>query len=416
MVGEPGSLTGFIMDEIRRGKASDIAQQVQNGDMKPQDAILAYAQATGDENAMAKGALAKLSGSIPWQNPSQAIPQAMGGGLMSPTEGYTALANPMLQMGGMGQPQGNPQPAPQGQPAPNGQPQQPQYPGGLGPDGPDDKRNYNFLATMPPSFRGLIKGISEGDEHAGMVARANPQAAIIMNGAYQFDPSLSQPGAGPDSRVKANVAFGAGGKEGLTRAAINTAIQHTSQLAATTADLHNQQSPMWNAIGNYANQKVTGDNTPTNFDAVADRLAPELAKVSSGTGVAAEGEIKTQRDGLQKNGSPEQQYGAYSNIMDLVGNKAKELGNTYKSTMGRSIPMISPENQQHLVDIKRMAQLAKEGKENGLEATQILQRLRNVQSPDAQDAAPTAQAQPSRPPLTPEIARQLAIKKGLIKQ
>lgn len=332
-----------------------------------------------------QSALAQLNarGNTDFSNPQQAIQQMYKSGNVTGQDALTALANPMLQVNGTQppvSPSGNINIAP---PQPNAALQSPSYPGGLGSEGPDDKRNYQFLATMPPIYRGLIKGISEGDEHAGMMARANPNAAFIMNAAYQFDPTLTQPGAGPDSRVKTNVAFGAGGPQGLTRSAINTTIQHTAQLAAATNDMNNNQNPIGNTIGNWWNQEYKGKDAGSNFDSIADRLAPELAKVSSGTGAASEGETNKQRSGLQKNGSPEQQYGALSNIMELVANKSKELGNTYKSTMGRDIPMITPENQQHLADIQRLAELGKVGKSKGLEAQQIVQRLRAVETPQA---------------------------------
>jgi hypothetical protein len=389
-----------------------LAQNPQFQALAPADQIATIGRLTGDPKAIAQstqmGALAKLNTGNP--NVNTVMP------FMQPNDAVNALANPMLQTGSS-----VPQPIPN--PAPNGaggwQPPPPViYPGGLGPENADDKRNYNFLQSVPPVYRGIVKGISEGDEHAGMIARASPQSAYILNAAYQFDPTLTQPGAGPDARQKTNVEFSGGGKQGITRAAINTSIQHASQLAAATHDLNNTQSPMWNWAGNATNQNVLGTDAGSNFDAIADRLAPELAKVSSGTGAASEGETQKQREGFQKNGSPEQQYGALSNIMELVSNKSKELGNNYKQSMGRSIPMISVENQQHLADIQRLTALAKQGKQNGAEAIGIVSRLRQVESPPATpDATQTANAAPAqaKPPLTgvdpKEIAAELAARK-----
>lgn len=364
---------------------SQLASDPDFQQMQPADQQAAIVKITGDpqtaEKVSALSQLAKMDTS----NPQAFIKQGVQSGNIAPNDALTALANPMLQTGGI---------APQSQPTSSADavaptsasaaPQNvPQYPGGLGPEGPDDKRNYQFLSTVPPVYRGIVKGLSEGDEHAGMMARANPNSSYILNSAYQFDHTLTQPGAGPDSRVKTNVAFGAGGTQGLTKAAINTSIQHASQLAAATWDMQNKQNPVKNTIGNWWNQHINGQDAGSNFDAIADRLAPELAKVSSGTGAAAEGEINKQRDGLQKNGSPTQQYGALSNIMELVGNKSKELGNTFQQSMGRSIQMITPENQRHLADIQRLTQLAKEGKQNGQEAVQIIGRLRSVETPQA---------------------------------
>lgn len=387
------------------GQQTALAQLAQDPNfqgMAPADQQAKLLQATGDPAVAQKvSALSQLA-KMNTGNPQQFINQGVQNGNIEPKDALTALANPMLQTGSSGPAQPNTPGAPT---APNGAGTAPQQSavGGLNPEGPDDQRNYAFLATVPPAFQGIIKGISEGDEHAGAIARGNPNATYILNAAYKFDPTLTQPGAGPDSRIKTNVAFGAGGQQGLTRAAINTAIQHTAQLAAATYDLHNNQGPIGNKIGNLWNQEVKGQDAGSNFDSVADRLAPELAKVSAGNGVAADNEIKRQRDGLQKNGSPQQQYGALSNIMELVANKSKELGNTYQSTMGRPIKMITPENQQHLNDIQRLADLGKQGKQRGLEAQQIVQRLHNVETPAPTPNLPDAPSAAQQNQQTPKF-------------
>lgn len=61
-------LIQYVTDQLRRGRVSDLADQVQAGTLSPQDAQLAIAQATGNQDDLMQGsqrsALAKIAGMV----------------------------------------------------------------------------------------------------------------------------------------------------------------------------------------------------------------------------------------------------------------------------------------------------------------------------------------------------------------
>ncbi len=290
----------------------------------------------------------------------------------------------------------------------------------LAPESPDDKRDYNFLNNkVPPQYRNLIRQISNGDESVGNAdsLRSNGLLAAASN----FDPSLNKTDF--TARQKTAVDMSPAGKSGQGLKAINTATKHLAQVVTAGLDLNNSTgflSQPRNYIANEAS-KINGQDPTTNLKSVVETVAPELAKAAASGGETTGDERASQAASFSPSMSPQQILGAAAGKVDLMKSKADEIGQSYKSTMGRppKKPLIEPENQKILDDIKKLHELSQPDKDGNdkldtPEAQAIVKRLRGVASiPDTPEgqAAPKQSSAPAQ--ITPEMARaELARRKA----
>lgn len=276
----------------------------------------------------------------------------------------------------------------------------------LQPEGPDDKRNYDFLNTkVPPQYRALIRQISNGDESVGNADSLRSNGMLTL--ASMFDPSLNKTDfAARQATAKDNAS---GGKSGQAVTSANTAVKHLAQVALAGLDLHNGSNQVVNYLGNKWSA-FKGEDPTTNLTSVVDTVAPELAKAAAGGGDTTQADRQSQAASFGISQSPEQLLGAVAGKADLINSKMEEVGNTYKTAMGgKSRQLLTPDNQKVLQDLKDLHEYAKKQKLNSPEAQSIVSRLKGVVG--QQSAQPTQQA--------PQIDRNAALaeakRRGLIK-
>ncbi len=371
------------------------------------------------QNQVTQSDLAKLA---ELRNQGQTNPQQMFGALASIDPAYTERAatlqaqNPLASFG---------------QPIPSNGQQGSTSPQIYSPESPDDKRNYNFLSTLPAPIQGLVKGLSDGDESSGTQAFKSPMSLALQAYAKQFDPSFSQTAF--TQRNATSKDFASGGKSGQAITSINTGTKHLAQVVLAGLALPNQKSDTWlgrkitNSIGSFLGQDAT-----TNFNSTVNTVAPELAKAAASGGDTDVASREAQKEDFSSSNSPEQILGAAAGKVQLLQGKGDEIGNTHKTIMGHSKQIISPENVQTQKDIVALHELAKSGKlysttegfgNHFSEAAQpIIARLKVASSDTSapsQGSAPSqaapSNAAPSKPPLDKATALAIAKQRGLIK-
>lgn len=260
-----------------------------------------------------------------------------------------------------------------------------------------DKRNWDYLKTLPAQYQGVVQGLAEGDEQAGAVARSSPIALALNDAAKKFDPTFSA--TAYSARNKTATDFSPGGASGKTIVAANTGTKHLAQLAVDAYDMHNTGTPLANYFKlpwqqHLASSSLGGTSAPSKFDADVVTVAPELDKVNSGTGASSDTGTGAQVDSFVKYGKPSDQFGAIASKVGLLQSKADELGNSFKSVMNREKQIITPENKDILGKLKRLSILADAEKIDSPEAKKIIDDLRGkVGNPDTtQTPTPSAPA------------------------
>jgi hypothetical protein len=191
----------------------------------------------------------------------------------------------------------------------------------------------------------MIKALAEGRQ-AFPVGRAlgSPQLQGLIRQVAQYDPSFDAVNYQSRAKVRENFTSGSAAQQINS---LNTAIGHLKELSAATDALGNTSIPYLNTAKNYLAQQA-GSSAPTNFDAVANKVAQETTRVWRGTG-GSEADIKADRDILTRNNSPEQIHGAISEIGHLFESKLQALQDQYRQGMGISdIKMLTPESRSTL--------------------------------------------------------------------
>lgn len=108
---------------------------------------------------------------------------------------------------------------------------------------------------------------------------------------------------------------------------INTAVQHMGGLDPLIDNLNNTKSPLWNQAANYF-QKQTGQTAPTNFAAMKEFVAGEVAKAVL-PGGGGEGERQALAAPLNAANSPAQLKEAVQTIKTALAGKTEALRNQW---------------------------------------------------------------------------------------
>lgn len=364
MVGEPGSLTGFIMDELRRSRTSDIADQLQNGQIQPADALVKYAQITGDPTALQQGAqqsaLARLNSGntqvnqiLPWLAPNDVVgtltnPMLMQGAGATPTYNQNSASTPQTNPVGTS----NPAPAQSNQPVQAGQPNR--LPG----------LDYNYLNTaVPPFYRNQVLDVIQGGELAKDVSPRD--RTLVMNWAHNVDPTFTETKGTMRNKMATDISSNTAQSQGGQAQQLNSVAGHLYDLHEASYGLNNTASPMWNSI---ANKAVGGTDSwfpgiggspihanqlqgNSRYNEILNRASPELNKFY----VGGEGDIKGRELGIDafRDNLPDDII--RDNVKTQLGmlhSKVTSLQNTRDDIMGSaSSPVVKPVTQALIADI-----------------------------------------------------------------
>jgi hypothetical protein len=177
-------------------------------------------------------------------------------------------------------------------------------------------------------------------------------AALAAQRYIQGNPNataddISQFNAKMKMQANAATAFGTG-KQGQTINSINVAVDHLGTMRQAADALRNGNIQLFNKLGNdFA--AATGNDAPTNFDAVKQIVADEVVKSIVGSGAAAGDREKAQAI-LSRANSPEQLGGAISEIQKLMAGQLRGLRLQYKNSTGQDDfeTHLLPETRQQL--------------------------------------------------------------------
>ena len=147
------------------------------------------------------------------------------------------------------------------------------------------------------------------------------------------------------------------GQLAVSNNALNTGIGHITQLADAVSNLGNTNYPIANWVKNIVSTNL-GNTAVTNFEAIKNRVAPEITRIWRGAG-GAEADIKRDIENISTANSPAQLYGAISQIAGLMESKLQANMKQYSDAMGPSGKdpgfMISPENKEALDKLRGQA-------------------------------------------------------------
>lgn len=231
--------------------------------------------------------------------------------------------------------------------------------GGTATAGPPAASNLtgdDYLKTLDQSRANQVKALADGRmAFPSGFALKSPYWQQMLQAVSQYDPSFDAVQYNARSRARSDATSG---KLAQNNNALNTGIGHIGQLADAVAGLHNVSwSQSANAVKNWLSSEFGGTG-PTNFEAIKNRVAPEIVKIWRGTG-GAEADIKRDLDSLSDAKTPAQLYGALQEIAGLMQSKIAANRAQYDSAMGPNglpLHMITPQSQATLDRLDHLAE------------------------------------------------------------
>ena len=200
-----------------------------------------------------------------------------------------------------------------------------------------------------------IKALAEGRlQFPSGFALKSPYWQKMLQLVAQYDPSFDAVEYNARARARTDATSG---KLAQNNNALNTGIGHVWQLAQAVDALHNGNWQSFNALKNWWSEEF-GGTAPTNFEAIRDRVAPEITKVWRGAG-GAKSDIKRDIATLSDAKSPAQLYGALAEIAGLMESKIGANEAQYENIMGPTagkLQMITPQSQEILKRLDSFSQ------------------------------------------------------------
>jgi hypothetical protein len=386
------ALADFILDQVRRSRTSDIADQLNSGQVSPSDALMKYAQATGDPTALqAAMQQKKLQGiNIDPSNPAGAMGDLVKNGMVTPTDAMKMYADNPFTFGAFNAGNGAPTSAlPQGtsplaQAAgvlqPNQAPAAPTGQDKYNAEMQDTHKDWNFdylNKNVPPAYRNLVTGMLQGQE-VPVNLRNDPKfGAALKIWASNVDPNFSD--ATYEARKKTLDNFSSGGAESKSAIAGQTALSHLGNFVKNVNAQGNTSfqptNAMWNAI--FA---ANGDPNVLRAKADMGTLASELATFYKG-GTPTDAGTKEMLDMLSTNQGKVGTDAMANEVGTLMKGKIKSMRDQYDTAMGAGAS-----NKRNIFSKEALDTLDK----LGVDTTDIIQP--NHPAKDTKEAPPASNA------------------------
>jgi hypothetical protein len=204
------------------------------------------------------------------------------------------------------------------------------------------------LDKLAPAVRNQVQSILDGRQSMPTgTATKDPYWKAIIQIANQVDPSFDA--VNYNARANTRKDFTSGKSAGQINA-INTAIGHLSDLAATGEKLGNTGMDWVNKIYNYLTPGGTDRGVAiNNFNTLKEGVGTELMRVWRQAGAGSEKEIQDWKSTIDAAKSPEELRGAFGTIGGMLESKLSSLDNQYQQGMGTDkISIISPEARARL--------------------------------------------------------------------
>lgn len=206
---------------------------------------------------------------------------------------------------------------------------------GLDKGAPTGGYNERALLGQPEWLVSMVHGMNEGRIEpptpralSDVKSLGTPEgraAALLAVYNPRFDAGLYP------ARVKMRESI-ASGPIGEGISAANTVIQHATEFAAKAGDLANGRIPMLNWVANQA-LDATGSPRPGNLAMAVGTLAAESRKVYAGSGGGTQSELDAWEKSFPINGSPEQQQGAMTTLVNLLHGKLTAVAGRINGAM-----------------------------------------------------------------------------------
>lgn len=202
--------------------------------------------------------------------------------------------------------------------------------------GDTTKTGDEYLATLPPEMRPVVKAIAEGRQAPPSASSRSPQAQQILQAVYAYDPTANATNLPARTSVRKDFTSG---KSYRNMLALNQVASHLDQLSNQVDKVAGHSIP---GIGNYVNaaqnsfMRNSGAPGIIDWESTADAVAHETRALFAGAGGGTLQELEGYLRTLSANNSEEQKRAAIRNISELVASRIGILQDAYSQGMGKT--------------------------------------------------------------------------------
>ncbi len=204
---------------------------------------------------------------------------------------------------------------------------------------PNKAQQQDFLSHFPPDVQQEIKDLASYQKVPGNIATRNNRREEMTNLAHQYDPNYNEMEAPARQQFLKNWTSG---ELQRTRLAINTGINHLGELKTAADALQNKKFQGKLGIGtkqyNTIQQLIadnSGDPSVKAYDAAANKVAAELAKIYKGNASPTQEEIQDERSIMERGLSPQQMGAVLETSVNLIAGKLQAMREQYTDTLGQ---------------------------------------------------------------------------------
>jgi hypothetical protein len=159
------------------------------------------------------------------------------------------------------------------------------------------------------------------------------RAAELMGGSAENMAGDITTNRQDTAAAKAAVKDFTSGKSAVATRSFNTAIDHLETMEKLAAALQNNDTRVFNSVGNFF-AKQTGTAAPANFEAAKAIVGGEVAKALTGANMALKDREEI-RDAIIASSSPQQLMGVLKTFKQLLGGQLNSLNIQYQTSTGR---------------------------------------------------------------------------------
>jgi hypothetical protein len=159
------------------------------------------------------------------------------------------------------------------------------------------------------------------------------RAAELMGGSAENMAGDITTNRQDTAAAKAAVKDFTSGKSAVATRSFNTAIDHLETMEKLATALQNNDTRVFNSIGNFF-AKQTGTAAPANFEAAKAIVGGEVAKALTGANMALKDREEI-RDAIIASSSPQQLMGVLKTFKQLLGGQLNSLNIQYQTSTGR---------------------------------------------------------------------------------
>lgn len=192
-----------------------------------------------------------------------------------------------------------------------------------------DLTGDEFLATLSPGDRGLIKKLANYEIDPKTLSTRGGEREAALRKVAQYDPSFDQKRY---NTIYNAVNKFATGKQGDTVRSFNVGIAHLDTLEGLIGALNNKDLPAFNRLANYVRTQ-TGHEAPGNFDAARDIVGKEIVKAVVGAGGGVE-ERREVAERMAAAKSPQQLLGVINTYKELMSGQVRGIKKQYEDATG----------------------------------------------------------------------------------